>query len=158
MTDLSKVTSSCYCGAVLLEYSVEGDNFITSFICHCTDDRKITSSVFASNFVIKDDTLKHVRGQENLTKYERKEGIATGDQMDSYFCKTCGSLLYRVSSGFPGTHILRLGAVDQFELVSDYLKPRLEQFASDKVAWAKPVEGLVQNDGNFIVPGFTPFK
>ncbi len=30
MTDLSKVKSSCYCGAVLLEYSVEGDNFITS--------------------------------------------------------------------------------------------------------------------------------
>lgn len=68
MADLSKVTSSCYCGKVLLEYSVEGDNFITSvraqtsaavtmsdlqqFICHCTDDRKITSSVFASNFVI----------------------------------------------------------------------------------------------------------
>ena len=55
MADLSKITSSCYCGAILLEYSVEGDNFITSFICHCTDDRKITSSVFASNFVIVSD-------------------------------------------------------------------------------------------------------
>lgn len=78
--------------------------------------------------------------------------------MDSYFCKSCGSLMYRVSSGFPGTHIMRLGAVDQFELVSNYLKPRVEQFVKDKVEWATPVDGLVQSEGNFVVPGFTPLK
>ena len=66
--------------------------------------------------------------------------------------------MYRVSSGFPGTHIMRLGAVDQFELVSNYLKPRVEQFVKDKVEWATPVDGLVQSEGNFVVPGFTPLK
>ncbi|KAK4947470.1 hypothetical protein LTR10_013838 [Elasticomyces elasticus] len=152
MTDLSKVTSTCYCGAVQLEYSIEGDNLITSFICHCTDDRKITSSVHASNFVIKDDTLKHVRGQDNLTKYERKHGIATGDQMDSYFCKTCGSLLYRVSSGFPGTHILRLGAVDDFSLYDGALRPRVAQFCKDRVAWAEPCADVKQDPDNVLKP------
>lgn len=76
--------------------------------------------------------------------------------MDSYFCKTCGSLLYRVSSGFPGAHIMRLGAVDQFELASGVLKPRLEQFVNDKVGWAKPVDGVHQESGNVIKPGFNP--
>jgi hypothetical protein len=32
------------------------------FICHCTDDRKITSSMFALNFIVKSDTLKYVHG------------------------------------------------------------------------------------------------
>ena len=104
----------------------------------------------------KDTTLKHLQGQSNLTKYERHEGIDSGDQMDSYFCKTCGSLLYRVSGGFPGVHIMRLGAVDQFELVSGVLKPRLEQFVKDKVEWAAPVVGVQQNNGNVIKPGFSP--
>ena len=76
--------------------------------------------------------------------------------MDSYFCKTCGSLLYRISGGFPGVNIMRLGAVDQFELVSGYLKPRLEQFVKDKVSWQDPVEGVQQNNGNVIKPGFSP--
>lgn len=30
-------------------------NFSFQFICHCTDDRKLTSSMFATNFIIKDD-------------------------------------------------------------------------------------------------------
>ncbi|TAQ89516.1 hypothetical protein B7494_g2179 [Chlorociboria aeruginascens] len=152
MTDLSKVTSTCYCGAVHLQYSVEGDNLITSFICHCTDDRKITSAMFATNFAIKDTTLQHIRGGSNLTKYERKEGIATGDQMDSHFCKTCGSLMYRISSGFPGVAIMRLGQVDDFSLAEGALKPRLEQFVKDKVAWAIPVEGVRQENGNIVKP------
>jgi len=169
MTDLSKVTSSCYCGAVKLEYSLEGDNLLLSvsvieitsfehsktraqFICHCTDDRKITSSMFATNFCIKDRTVKHISGQSNLTKYERKHGIATGDQMDSYFCKTCGSLMYRISSGFPGVYIMRLGQVDDFSLHDTVLKPDVEHYVKNRVAWAKPAEGVKQEMGNVITP------
>ncbi len=100
----------------------------------------------------KDTTLKHIRGQSNLTKYERKEGIASGDQMDSHFCKTCGSLLYRISSGFPGVAIMRLGAVDDFSLHEGALKPRVEQFGRDRVGWVRPTEGVRQEGGNFIKP------
>lgn len=72
--------------------------------------------------------------------------------MDSYFCKTCGSLMYRISSGFPGTAIMRLGAVDDFSLYDGALKPQLEQFGKDRVAWAKPAENVKQEDGNVIKP------
>ena len=72
--------------------------------------------------------------------------------MDSYFCKTCGSLLYRISSGFPGVAILRLGAVDDFSLHEGALKPQVEQFGSNRVAWAKPAEGVKQESGNVIKP------
>ena len=87
-----------------------------------------------------------------MTKYERKHGIATGDQMDNHFCTTCGSLMYRISSGFPKVAIMRLGQVDDFDLINGALKPQLEQFVKDRVPWAKPAEGVRQENGNFVVP------
>jgi len=72
--------------------------------------------------------------------------------MDSHFCKTCGSLLYRISSGFPGVAIMRLGAVDDFSLHEGALKPRVEQFGRDRVGWVRPTEGVRQEGGNFIKP------
>ena len=35
------------------------------FICHCTDDRQIASSMFALNFIIKDGTLKTSEAETN---------------------------------------------------------------------------------------------
>ncbi|MDI1490379.1 MAG: hypothetical protein OHK93_001581 [Ramalina farinacea] len=139
---MSKVTSTCFCGAVQLRYSIEGDNL---FVCHCTDDRKITSSMFASNFVIKDDTLEWVRGKDQITKYNMQKTIATGNNMESNFCKICGSLMFRISSGAKGMTILRIGQVDDLHLHETKLKPRLEQFAKDRVAWQQPIEGMEQH-------------
>ena len=62
--------------------------------------------------------------------------------MDNHFCKTCGSLLFRISSRFPNVHIMRLGAVENFSLYAGALKPQFEQFVKDRVAWAKPSEGV----------------
>ncbi|KAL8947924.1 MAG: hypothetical protein Q9222_005838 [Ikaeria aurantiellina] len=105
---MSATTSTCYCGAVQCQYSIEGDNYIGTFICHCTDDRKITSSVFATNFIIKNDTLKFTRGEDNITKFNMgAPKIETGHNMENNFCRTCGSLMFRVSSGFLGKTIMR---------------------------------------------------
>ena len=36
-------TATCYCGAVQIEVPTEGDGLVDTFICHCTDCRKITA-------------------------------------------------------------------------------------------------------------------
>lgn len=36
-------TATCYCGAVQIEVPSEGEGLIDTFICHCTDCRKITA-------------------------------------------------------------------------------------------------------------------
>ncbi|KAL6715241.1 hypothetical protein ACLMJK_007505 [Lecanora helva] len=150
------VTSTCFCGAVQLAYSIDGDNLIGggSFICHCTDDRKITSSMFATNFIIKDDTLHYTRGRPLITRYSTSAPIASGNTMTNHFCSVCGSLMYRVSSGFPGKTILRLGQVDDFALHEGRLKPSVEQFVKDRVGWLGEVgregwEGLGVFEGGF---------
>jgi hypothetical protein len=72
--------------------------------------------MFASNFIIKNRTLKFTRGEELITKFAKTEGIVNDHTMTSNFCSVCGSLMFRVSSGFPGNTILRIGQVDDLEL------------------------------------------
>lgn len=114
---------------------VDGPDLIDTFICNCVDCRKITASMFASNFIVADRALTHVRGQDKLKSFGQSATIATGNTMTNYFCGTCGTLMYRVSSGSPGLSVLRIGTVDDFSLHETKLKPRVEQFVRDRVSW-----------------------
>lgn len=100
--------------------------------------------MFASNFVVDDTYLKHIRGRDNLTTFSQKHTIASGNVMTNHFCSTCGTLMYRVSSGSPGQSILRIGTVDDLNLHETKLKPRVEQFTKDRVAWLHAIEGVRQ--------------
>lgn len=103
--------------------------------------------MFASNFIVADTHLTHVRGRANLTAYGQSRTIDTGNTMTNYFCSTCGTLMYRVGSGFPGQSILRIGTVDDFHLHETKLKPRVEQFVKDRVGWLTGAEGVEQVEG-----------
>ncbi|KAF7354780.1 putative glutathione-dependent formaldehyde-activating gfa [Mycena sanguinolenta] len=139
-----EATATCFCGAVQLKFPTRAPGLVFTFICNCTDCRKITASMFASNFTVLDTHLTHLRGRENLTSFSQSHTIASGNTMTNYFCSTCGTLMYRVSSGFPGTSVLRLGTVDDFHLHETKLKPRVEQFTENRVAWLHGAEGVKQ--------------
>lgn len=100
-----------------------------------------------------DDSVEHLRGEEKLTKFHQDKTIATGNTMDSYFCSVCGSLMYRVSSGFPGMRVLRIGTVDDFHLHETKLKPQFEQFVESRVAWCNGCEGAEQEQGDYFAKG-----
>jgi hypothetical protein len=137
-------TATCYCGAVQLAFPTEGPGLLSTSICHCTDCRKITASMFASNFSIADPHLTHVRGRDNLTAYSQSRTTTSGKSMTSYFCSTCGTLMYRLSEAYPGRSILRIGTVDDFNLHETKLKPKRETYVTDRVCWLKAVEGIRQ--------------
>lgn len=126
----------------------QGPGLIDSFICNCTDCRKITASMFASNFIVADTHLEHPRGRDNLKTFSQSRTIASGNTMTNFFCSTCGTLMYRVSSGFPGQSILRIGTVDDFNLHETKLRPRVEQFTKDRVGWLHGAEGVRQVEGS----------
>ncbi|KAK1494979.1 hypothetical protein CABS01_11207 [Colletotrichum abscissum] len=142
----NEATATCLCGAVQLSFPTQGRGLLNRFICHCTDCRKISSSMFCSNFSVADSHLRHIRGKENLKSFSQSRTIATGNDMANHFCGTCGTLMYRVSSGIPGMSILRLGTVDDFRLVETKLRPQVEQFIDTRASWLKPVEGVMQLD------------
>jgi hypothetical protein len=107
--------------------------------------------MFASNFTVTDTHLKYLRGRENLKEFKQSKTIGVGGKSDNtmanYFCSTCGTLMNRVSSGFPGMNFLRLGTVDDFSLMETKLKPRVEQFIESRVSWLPGVEGVKQVEG-----------
>ena len=153
-------TATCYCGTVQIEVPTSGEGFVDTFICHCTDCRKITArlvnknnqsqltalidvynnSMFASNFVVKDSHLTHVRGEDRLTRFRQSNTIATGNWMENSFCSVCGTLMYRRSEGFPGMSIPRIGTIDDFGLQETKFKPRIETFEKDRCAWLQPAK------------------
>ncbi len=100
--------------------------------------------MFASNFSIADTHLTLVRGRENLTAFGQAKTIASHNTMTNHFCSTCGTLMYRVSSGSPGRSILRIGTVDDFRLHETKLRPQREQFVEGRVNWLHPIDGANQ--------------
>ncbi|KAL9130459.1 MAG: hypothetical protein Q9175_007016 [Cornicularia normoerica] len=143
-----EATATCFCGAVQLAFPTQGPGLVKTFICNCTDCHKITASMFASNFTVADTHLKHLRGRDNLKSFSQARTIGSGNTMTNYFCSTCGTLMYRVSSAFLGHSILRIGTVDDFHLHETKLRPGVEQFTKDRVGWLSGVEGVKQVEGN----------
>ena len=107
--------------------------------------------MFASNFAIDSQYLKHIRGQENLKQWKNTvTPIRPDTSMTDHFCNTCGTLMYRVSSAFPNIPILRIGSVDDLHLHQTKLKPQWEQFTKDRVEWldGPHIPGLKRVEGN----------
>lgn len=113
-------------------------------MCHCHDCRKITASVITTAFIVHDSHLEHLRGQDNLTVYTQANTIASGNAMSNFFCKTCGTLMYRRGICAPDCSLLRTGTVDDFTLHETVLKPTVENFAENRVCWLKGLEGAKQ--------------
>ncbi|EEU37743.1 uncharacterized protein NECHADRAFT_97966 [Fusarium vanettenii 77-13-4] len=143
-----EATATCYCGAVQLSFPLSKPGFDFAFVCHCSDCRKITASMFTTGFVILDTHLKHIRGEENLKQFGQSETIERkGNAMTNFFCSTCGSLMYRRAESYPGASILRTGTVDDFKLAETVLRPTIEQYGKHRVDWLKGIEGAEQSEG-----------
>ncbi|KAE9967104.1 hypothetical protein EG328_008412 [Venturia inaequalis] len=147
-----RATATCYCGTVQIEVATQKPDLVDTFICNCSDCRKITASMFASNFIVTESSTLHLKGQDKLTRYAQSNTIDSGSEMANYFCSVCGTLMYRKSSGFPGKLVTRIGTVDDYSLHEGALKPRVEQFCKDRVKWLEGGEGVEQQEGNYYDP------
>ncbi|EIN05038.1 hypothetical protein PUNSTDRAFT_138220 [Punctularia strigosozonata HHB-11173 SS5] len=142
-----KATATCFCGAVQLAFPISGPGLVNSFLCHCPDCRKTTASMFGSIFTVDDAYLKHLRGRENLSSWSQSATTKRGVKMTNFFCKTCGTLMYRVGEAFPGKSMLTIGTVDDFSLHETVLRPRWEMFVKYRVGWITScVDGAAQCD------------
>ena len=103
-------TATCFCGAVQLAFPTQGPGLLSTFVCHCTDCRKITASMFASNFSVLDTHLTYIRGRDNLTAYGQSRTIASGKLMPfkGPITKQDGSVAVKEGESLPDKEILGL--------------------------------------------------
>ncbi|KAI1419844.1 Mss4-like protein [Xylaria sp. FL1777] len=142
-----EATATCFCGIVQLSLATEAPGLVNVFLCNCSDCRKITASMFASNIIVKNDYVKFLRGEDNLKTFSQSTTVGSGKRMTNWFCQTCGTLLYRTSEKSPGVKILRLGTIDDFNLAETKLRPKTEQFIEDRVSWWPGCDGAEQVKG-----------
>ncbi|KAJ7792887.1 Mss4-like protein [Mycena olivaceomarginata] len=136
-----EATATCFCGAVQLKFPTQGPGLIYTFVCNCTDCRKVTASMFfASNFTVANTHLTH------------RAPSPSSNTMTNFFCKTCGTLMCCCSSAFSELSVLHINTVDNFSLHNTKLKPMLEQFVERRMGWLHPVEGVEQVEGMWL-PG-----
>jgi hypothetical protein len=68
--------------------------------------------------------------------------------MESHICSSCGSLLYRWSSGYPAVFTVKAGCIDNEDVAATFV-PDIELFTRNRVPWEKPVEGARQEVADF---------
>jgi hypothetical protein len=56
---------------------------------------------------------------------------------------------FQVSSGWPGWPIMRIGQVDNLDVQSKQLRPKVEQYVRSRADWVGDLEGADGYNGNF---------
>ncbi|KAG4429357.1 hypothetical protein IFR05_015156 [Cadophora sp. M221] len=136
--------SSCLCGSNVITY---GENPIVKFRCHCTDERKLTGAAFALNILYSTTDLKVVKGELKVWG----KVVESGNTISNHCCGQCGSLLYRTSTGYPGTMVIKAGCMDLpdgRDPSKEYI-PDVEVFTRSRVPWVEPVATARQDWGDF---------
>ena len=113
---------------------------VGTFACNCSDCHKVCQ-MQAWNFIADDNYVNYVRGKDNVAIFTTKKSIKAGNDMTNYFCKICGTLMNRKSSGFDGKSFLRSGTVDDVSVQNGALRPTMEIFVGSRNSAIKPIEG-----------------
>ena len=119
----TKITGSCFCGAVQYESEVEPK---FSFNCHCRDCQKLTGNAYAPLASFPKSALK-ITGE---VKYFASTGIS-GKQVHRGFCPQCGSRVFglpEIAKEYISVHVGTMDEPNRFQ-------PKIEFFTSHANVW-----------------------
>jgi hypothetical protein len=126
----------CGCGAV--RYSVTSEPLI-SYLCHCTECQRRTSSAFGLNFQIPAESLTIEKG----TPASRTRKADSGNDLALNFCGDCGTPLFSVPGARPQIRVIYAGALDD----PSWVPVKLHIWADSALPWAIPEDGIERVSG-----------
>ncbi|MBI05235.1 MAG: aldehyde-activating protein [Pelagibacteraceae bacterium] len=129
-------TGGCGCGAV--RYNVTSEPLI-SYLCHCTECQRRTSSAFGLNMQVTDDNLVIEQGEPSA----RTRTADSGNKLELNFCGTCGTPLFSVPSARPNIRVIYAGTLDD----PSWVPVRLHIWADSALPWAIPEDGVERISG-----------
>lgn len=136
---MSSAQASCLCGANKISYS--GAPLLV-FRCHCTDELKLSGVGFGLNILIPTEGLEVLSG--TLKTWSKVSD--NGTSITNHICGDCGTLLYRSTTRFPGTVVIKAGTVDG-DAAKTFM-PTMEVFTRSRLPWVPAVEGAKQCVGD----------
>ena len=98
-------TGSCLCNAI--KYTVNLDDHLKSYNCHCIDCRKKNGGAFVTIIALREGALKIDQKKLDIFTHPGK----SGKKIVKYSCKTCAAPVYSYVEKF-GTVYLYAGLLD----------------------------------------------
>lgn len=125
-----KLRGSCVCNSI--EFEVISIPEMV-FNCHCTRCRKSHGAAFATQAFAVRNSLKFIRGKDNLKEYESTGVIRT-------FCGNCGSRIMNYAKDNGDYLSIALSCID----TPHNLAPVANVYVSSKVHWCELSEKIPQ--------------
>lgn len=119
------VEGSCHCGECSYQITSEKQ---FEFLCHCSDCRVIHSGGHLSGIIFKEDSFS-IKGE--LSQYSYAGG--SGKNIDSYFCKKCGTSVYAKPIAHEGIVVVRANTLKDSSIFS----PAQSLFPENAFPWDK---------------------
>jgi hypothetical protein len=131
-------TATCLCSACHIQL----DDIIGTGMCHCTNCRKVTSSVFSLNAIVHESAFHLLSGTPKSRDVKGDTGVIS----TLNFCGDCGSALWFDYPPRPDLRVVKAGLIDDEE---DFqaLTPVSEQFTKRRPRWLCPANGAAQFTG-----------
>ncbi len=95
----------CLCGEIRYEIAGEVDPQL-QFTCHCRDCQQVTGAGHARSMGVADEAISWT-GEPRVYQIQHDASV-----VDTAFCGTCGSPLYKATSNLPGFVFFHAGSLD----------------------------------------------
>ncbi|MBV8682266.1 MAG: GFA family protein [Caulobacteraceae bacterium] len=124
MSESAFAKGGCACGAIRFELLAAP---MFTHCCHCRDCQRQTGSAFVLNALIETDRIALLQGEPRPFPMPTPSGFPH----DIYRCADCGTALWSDYGGRTGLRFVRVGALDEPELVP----PDVHIFTRSKLPW-----------------------
>jgi hypothetical protein len=124
---MGKLDGGCLCGACTYTSDAEP---IAQAICHCRNCQRQSGTAFSVVVVAPADQVEF---QGDAIRSYTTTGEDHGQPTERFFCSSCGSPLYSLSSKLPGTYIIKAGTLND----PSFLRPQVEVWGSSAQPWVE---------------------
>lgn len=101
----------CQCG--ICSYLVTAEPYV-AYTCHCTECQKLTASAFLSCMHVPAESVNITSGSPR----SRNRIADSGNELETWFCPSCGSTLFAANSSRPRVRTVHIGTLDHPEEVA----------------------------------------
>ena len=125
MSVRSEALGGCQCGSV--RYEIVG-RLARAYACHCRDCQKQSASAFSISIPVP---RKNLQLLGPLASFDKRSD--SGAMTTCFFCATCGTRIFHVSSRSPQVATLKAGTLDDASGIS----PVSHLWVSRKQTWVQ---------------------
>jgi len=123
---MAPYSGGCGCGAI--RYTVTSEPLI-SYLCHCTECQRRTSSAFGLNMQVPTENLVIEKG----TPTERIRTADSGNELALNFCNQCGAPLFSRSLAREHIRVIYAGTLDD----PSWVPVKLNIWADSALPWVQ---------------------